>query len=171
VADPMEIARTFGIPLLGAVGGWITSTLKATSRVTALEKGAVDQKKAYDNDKIIEEKRIEKYERSIKEQFENLIKSWKLELQSQKEDGQKDVNELKKQLKEVEDSFTRFTRNSHHDFANNEEFARYVEETNRQWKVVERTLGQIEGWMKAQPKGPSTFPPPAPPRPTMKKMT
>lgn len=172
MADPLEIAKTFGVPILGAAAGWITSALKATSRVTTLEKDLGEMMKRFKEYKDAEEKRIEKYEHEIKERFENLTRAWKLELVSQREDGQRELGTLKEQLKDAVESFNRFTRSSHHDFANNEEFARYVEETNRQWKVVERTLGQIEGWMKAQPRGPSTFPPPAiPPRPTVRRTT
>lgn len=152
MADPMEIAKTFGIPVFGAVAGWVTAAVKTAGRVSNLEVELANHRKAA-------KEQFDEYKAQVKEQFENLVKAWKLELHSQKEDGQKQVGELKEQLKELEKHFDLFTRASHHDFADNEAFTRFVEEMNRQWKVVERTLGHIEGWMKAQPKGPSTFPP------------
>jgi hypothetical protein len=152
VADPMEIAKTFGIPLLGAVTGWISAAWKATSRVTSLE---VDYEKYKKNNK----EAFDEYKKTVREEFVSLIAAWKLEITHQKQDVNEKITELKTEVKELRDSFDRFTRASHHDFADNEAFTRYVEEMNRQWKAVERTLGHIEGWMKAQSKHPSTFPP------------
>lgn len=146
--DPIELAKTLGAPLLGVVGGWITSALKATSRVTALE---------------TEVGSLRKY---VTEEIGRVAAGWRLEFEHQKQDQAEKVKELKEAVKAIQESFDRFTRASHHDFADNDAFIRYVEEMNRQWKTVERTLGQIEGWMKAQKHPPSSFPSPTLPTTT-----
>lgn len=142
MADPIDIALKVGAPVLGVVGGWVTAAWKATGRVTDLEKG------------------LDALKRGNREELDRLIGAWRLEFQHQKEEVAEKFSDLREQVKDLRDSFDRFTRSSHHDFADNEAFVRYVEEMNRQWKTVERTLGQIEGWMKAQKNAPSSFPSP-----------
>lgn len=153
MADPLELAKVIGIPIFGALAGWITGAVKIAGRLTTLE---TDFEKYKKNNK----EAFDDYKKTVKDEFEKLIAAWKLELTHQKEDVTEKITELRTQVKELRDSFDRFTRASHHDFADNEEFTRFVEEMNRQWKSMERTLGHIEGWMKAQNKHPSTFPPP-----------
>jgi recombinational DNA repair protein RecT len=139
--DVLEIAKTFGTLVASAIIGTASAYIKASNRVENLESWKKE------------------YVEAVKEKFSNLGGAWKLELDTRDQNIKEKINELKTQLKEVADSFERFQRASHHDFASDLEFTRFVEEMNRQWKTVERTLGHIEGWMKAQPKGMPTFPP------------
>jgi hypothetical protein len=133
----LEIAKLVGPPVLGGIVGIVSGYLKSSARVTALETWKESHEKAFKD-----------YKLEIDKRFENLNSAWKLEFADQKEEFERRVSELKREIKELDDAFDRFARASHHDFADNEEFTRFVEEMHRQWKVVERTLGQIEGWMK-----------------------
>lgn len=141
--DPTEAAKVFGIPIFGAVTGWVTAAVKTAGRVTTLEKDFEKLKAA------LKEKE-EKAEKDLKEKFDSLLNTFKQQHEEQKKASEKVVEELKKELGELDASFDRFTRASQHDFAKDEEFSRFVEEMNRQWKLMERTLGHFEGWMKAQ---------------------
>lgn len=157
--DISELAKTFGGALVGGLTGVVGAYLKASNRVTNLETWKAEYLKTVEEEKKRAEAQFDQYKSWVKEQFENLGKAWKLALDMRDDNIKEKIKELKDQLKELDDSFEKFQRASHHDFARDEEFNRFVEEMNKQWKAVQRTLGQIEGWMKAQPKGPSTFPP------------
>ena len=59
------------------------------------------------------------------------------------------VEKLKKEeLEKLDESFTQYTRSSVHDFANNEDFRRFMEDWQKQCHHIQRTLGQIEGLVK-----------------------
>jgi arginyl-tRNA synthetase len=140
--DPADALKSFGIPILGAVSGWVTAAIKTAGRVTNLEA-------AFESYKKTQEKAFEDFKKATKEHFEEVIRDIRRQHEEQKKDAEKTFEELKKELGELDASFDRFTRASQHDFAKDEEFNRFVEEMNRQWKQVERALGHIEGWMKA----------------------
>lgn len=157
--DAYELAKTFGSSVAGGVIGVVAAYLKASNRVEKLETWKAEYLKSYEAAKKKAEDEFDKYKTDVKEQFVNFGKAWKLELDTRDQNIKEKIIELKDQLKELEDSVEKFQRASHHDFASDQEFTRFVEEMHRQWKLVERTLGHIEGWMKAQPKGLTSFPP------------
>jgi len=141
--DPADALKSFGIPVLGAVSGWVTAAIKTAGRVTNLETAFEAYKKA-------QEKALEDFKKTAKDQLEEAVGRIRVQHEEQKKAAEKAIEELKKELTELDASFDRFTRASQHDFAKDEEFNRFVEEMNRQWKLMERTLGHFEGWMKAQ---------------------
>jgi hypothetical protein len=157
--DSTDLAKTFGSSILGSLIGIIGAYLKASNRVERLETWKSEFSKAYKEILDKNESERERYKSQVHERFENLGKAWTLALDQRDAEIMDRVSELKRDLKALEDSFQRFMRASHSDFASDDKFSKFVQEMNTQWKAVERTLGHIEGWMKAQPKGLSSFPP------------
>jgi Tfp pilus assembly protein PilO len=120
-AEIFGYVKSFGLPVAGAVAGWVFTSMKVKDRVRKLEQGLVA-----------------------------LRKGWRLELDSHKEEATAMAEALKKELKELEEKLETFQRESK-SFASDEEMNRFIEETQRQWQQIQRTLGQIEGWMKKLP--------------------
>lgn len=122
------------VPGLAGLAGLVGSALGFKHRLATLERD------------------FERYKETIKEELETLKKAWRMELDDHKDDITDKIVELKKGLAEIEDNFEKFARASHHDFARDEEFTKFVEEVNKQWQQVQRTLGQIEGLIQTRPK-------------------
>jgi hypothetical protein len=145
VADPntWDIIKTVIGPAFGIIGGWVTASLKTTGRVTNLEKDLGDLARKYKEER-------DESKREYKEKLEAMSKGFQLALETLKHDLGEESDELKKDLNELEKSFNTYTRNSHHDFTNNDEFRRFTEEWQRQCHNIQRTLGQIEGMVKRE---------------------
>lgn len=84
---------------------------------------------------------------ALKVHFENTQKSWKLDLESFESDYEARMKDLKQETKETDGRLSRF-RESSTDFAKEAELAKFIEEQQRQWQAIQRTLGQIEGSLK-----------------------
>lgn len=150
--DFLELAKNFGIPAVGAAAGWLTTS--------AIAKYKVD--------------RIESDLKSFKEDVGKRLDALKDDLEKADEDFKKELEkkhaELLREIKEIDDDFEKFARASNHDFAKDSELARFMEEEQRSWQAMNRTLGQIEGMLKAKrwssrpPPGPQPSPPRLPSR-------
>jgi hypothetical protein len=128
VADPTSLwdsAKVFVSPAIGIVGGWVTAAWKSTNRVTILEKTVADL---------------------LKKQAEDSVR-YAADLKSLKQDLEKKHEDLREDVKELDDAFDKFARESASDFANNEQFQRFIEEWQKQCLKIQRTLGQIEGML------------------------
>lgn len=119
--DLLEIGKNFGLPVAGAIAGWIFTSMKVKDRIRKVEQGLTA-----------------------------LRKGWRLELDSMESDTEEKLNELKKQLKELQDSFHAWQRQSS-SFASDEELNQFIKEQQDQWQAIQRTLGQIEGMVKRLP--------------------
>lgn len=119
--DWLTIGKNFGLPVVGALGGWIATSMGVKGRVQKVEAGLTA-----------------------------LRKGWRLELDSARNDTEDKLDELKKQLNELQKQFQEWQRESS-SFASDEEMSRFIEETQKQWQLIQRTLGQIEGMMKRLP--------------------
>lgn len=137
-----QVAEKAIAPVVTGVGGFIGAALNFKRRLEDIEKD------------------FTKYKDAVKEEFENLKKAWRLEMDSLKEELQGKLKELDTELKELDDSFTRFQRASNADFADAEEMRHFIEGQQRQWQQIQRTLGQIEGLMERV----GNLPPAPPPR-------
>lgn len=116
-----KAVKDFVLPILGAVAGFITTSYAVRTRVKNLEKSLSTTKKG-----------------------------WRLELESLKADLEKKQVETEKKLKETEEKLNNWQRESH-SFASDEELSRFIEDQQRQWQAIQRTLGQIEGMLKKLP--------------------
>lgn len=85
---------------------------------------------------------------TLKTSLETFKTSITKEVGEHKVDVEKKIVELKGQLAGIEDSYEKFARDSHQNFAKDEELTKFMDEVNRQWQQVQRTLGQIEGLMQ-----------------------
>jgi gas vesicle protein len=129
----MQAAKDFGLPLLGAVAGFVATSYAVRTEV-----------------------------KQLKQRVSALAKGWKLEFEELKDetekknteyekDLEKKYKELKDQLKEMEDNFHRWQRESSHSFASDSELTNFIQDQQRQWREIQRTLGQIEGMLKKLP--------------------
>ena len=132
-----EILLKFASPVLGALGGLGAAAWKATSRVTHLEHGLELVNKSLEGLRVSE-----------KEARASLSSGFSLAMAQQRDDLEEKVKELKEELETLDESFTQYTRSSVHDFANNEDFRRFMEDWQKQCHHIQRTLGQIEGLVK-----------------------
>ena len=145
MSDPSswDIIKVILAPAFGILGGWITSSLKTTNRVSTLEK---DLKGLTDKQK----EDLAELKKEHKEKLETLRQGFALTIENQKNNLEEKVDELKEDLNALEKSFHDYTRASHHDFTNNEEFRRFTEEWQKQCHNIQRTLGQIEGMYRRE---------------------
>jgi gas vesicle protein len=128
--DLLSAAKDFGLPVLGAAAGFIATSYAVRTDVKQLKALVSALKKGW---------RLE-----FESHKEESVKKHK----EQKEEIEKKYKELKDQLKEVEENLNKWQRESSHSFASDEELNRFIEDQQRQWQLIQRTLGQIEGWMK-----------------------
>lgn len=119
--ETLKTAKDFLLPVIGAVAGFIATSYAVRTRVKNLEKNLATTKKG-----------------------------WRLELETLKGDLEKEQEELKKKLREIEDKFHNLQRESS-SFASDEELSRFIEDQQRQWQAIQRTLGQIEGMLRKLP--------------------
>ena len=120
--DLVAIAKDFGLPLLGAIAGFISTSYAVRSDV-----------------------------RNLKTAVANATKGWSLQFRSHEKDIKEKLDALQKQVDEMEKSFHLFQRESSHSFASDEELSNFIEDQQRQWQAIQRTLGQIEGMLKRFP--------------------
>ena len=119
--DLLEIGKNFGLPVAGAIAGWIFTSMKVKDRLRKVEQGLTA-----------------------------LRKGWRLELDNTEAETQEKFEELRLQLKELQEKFHSWQRQSS-SFATDEELARFIKEQQDQWQAIQRTLGQIEGMVKRLP--------------------
>lgn len=119
--EALKEAKDFVIPIAGAVAGFIATSYAVRTRVKNLEKNLATTKKG-----------------------------WRLELETLKGDLDKDLEEYKKKLRELEEKLHNVQRESS-SFASDEELSRFIEDQQRQWQAIQRTLGQIEGMLRKLP--------------------
>jgi hypothetical protein len=145
VADwsALDIAKTVLAPALGIIGGWVSASLKIATRMTLLEKDVEKLEKKQKEDH-------EKLEKDHGARITSISSGFQLALASQKNDLDEKIVLVRTDLDELERSYNSYTRSSHHDFTNNEEFRRFTEEWQRQCQKIQRTLGQIEGMIQRE---------------------
>lgn len=131
--DVLKAAKDFGLPVLGAVGGWLVTSYAVRSRVEKLEGSHSDHKTQIESRFARVETDITAKQRELKEALEEKHK------------------ELKDQIKELEDQMNKWQRESAHSFASDHELNAFIAEEQRQWQAIQRTLGQIEGMLKKLP--------------------
>jgi chromosome segregation ATPase len=131
--DLLTAAKDFGLPVLGAVAGFVATSYAVRTEV-----------------------------KQLKSRVATLTKGWRLEFDNHKEDArtrreeheeelEKKYEDLKKQLKELEENLHRWQRESSHSFASDSELTNFIQDQQRQWREIQRTLGQIEGMLKKLP--------------------
>lgn len=131
--DLLSAAKDFGIPALGAVAGFVVTSFGVRTEV-----------------------------KQLRGRVASLAKNWKIDFDNHKEDAktrreeheeelEAKYQELKKQLKELEDNLHRWQRESSHSFASDSELTNFIQDQQRQWQAIQRTLGQIEGMLKKLP--------------------
>lgn len=116
-------------PTLAAVGGWVGAALRLRERMGTVEKD-------FDALRLAVGKQISEFKDEQKKHLE------KVESQFEKK-----LEELREEFEEYERSLGQF-RASSTDFAKDAELAHFIEEQQRQWQTIQRTLGQIEGMLK-----------------------
>lgn len=131
--DLLSLAKEFGLPVLGAVAGFVTTSYAVRTKVNALEKNLTTTKKGWKLELEMFKGDLATKHRELKEELEKKYK------------------ELKEQLDEIEDNLNRWQRESSHSFASDEELTRFVEDQQKQWQAIQRTLGKIEGMLKMLP--------------------
>lgn len=122
-----HLAKDIVIPIGSAAVAVLVTVFRLASRFTTLESGYA----------------------GLKKQFEDTQKAWKLDLETFEGEIEEQIKELKRELEQTEDRLARF-RDSSTDFAKEAELAKFIEEQQRSWKEIQRTLGQIEGALKAR---------------------
>jgi len=161
--DLLELAKNFGIPAAGAVGGWLTTASLYKHKVELLERDFASFKTEHLARHNAEKEELKERLSTLQSDFERADEEFKKELE-------KKYVELFKEIREIDDDFEKFARASNHDFAKDSELARFMEEEQRSWQAMHRTLGQIEGMLKAKrwssrpPPGPQLSPPRPPSR-------
>lgn len=131
--DALSAAKDFGLPLAGAIAGFIATSYAVRSDV-----------------------------KQLKSRVATLVKGWRLEFDTHKEDAktrreeheeelEAKYKELKDRLKELEENFHQWQRESSHSFASDSELTNFIQDQQRQWREIQRTLGQIEGMLKKLP--------------------
>lgn len=120
-----HVAKDIVIPIGSATVAVLVTAFRLASRFTTLESGFAGLKKT----------------------FEDTQKAWKLDLDTFEGEVEEKIKELRRELEQTEDRLARF-RDSSTDFAKEAELARFIEEQQRSWKEIQRTLGQIEGALK-----------------------
>ena len=128
--DLLSAAKDFGLPLLGACAGFIATSYAVRTRVENLEKNLEGTKTGWRLELDVFKAEITGKQKEAKEELE------------------KKYRELKEKLEEVEQNLNSWQRESSHSFATDAELTRFIEEQQRQWQAIQRTLGQIEGMMK-----------------------
>lgn len=147
MADPLALLEKIGAPVVTGLTGFVGAALNFKRRIDDLEK------------------EFNRHKDAVKEELTSLKAAWKAELEWVEGDLRKDFDELKDELKELGDTFGRFQRGSMVDFADAGEVQRFVEEQERQWQKIQRTLGRIEGLMQQVDTTTSSEPPRPLPRP------
>ena len=136
-----ELAKNFGIPAVGAIAGWLFAAAAYKHRLDQIEKDfaafRADQK---------EKHKLEQDD--LKERFESLERMLLQETAAIRQEVAGRVKELGVEVEAIDKAFTQFERASGHDFAKDAELAHFVEEQQRQWQAIHRTLGQIEGVLR-----------------------
>ncbi len=130
--DLLSAAKDFGLPLLGAVAGFITTSYAIRTDVKTLKKNYSSLKAGW------------------KLEFETYKKETLLKQAKADEELEEKFAELEQALEELEKKFHAFERNSN-SFASDLELTNFMQEQQRQWQTIQRTLGQIEGMMKRLP--------------------
>lgn len=128
--DLLSVAKDFGLPALGAVAGWVTTSYLVRGRVKRLEQSVTALKKGWRIELDTHKEKTDESTEKLKTELSRIYK------------------ELKEQLKEIEDRIQDWQRESSTSFARDDELTRFIEEQQRQWQAIQRTLGQIEGMLK-----------------------
>lgn len=152
--DLLDLAKNFGIPALGALAGFLGSASHYKHRLEQVEKDFAEFKKDH-------KEKHETDQKDIKEKLEGVRKALDTTLGGVRDELLVKFKDLETEVTSIDKAFTQFERASGHDFAKDAELAHFIEEQNKQWQVVHRLLGQIEGLMK-NPKRWSSRPPPMP---------
>ncbi len=126
----MEIIKQYGPAIATAAGGWVGAALNFKRRLSILEKS------------------VKATAAKTEKQFETLKKEVADGDSALKAELKMVFEELKASLKELEDDFERFERASISNFAKDSELSHLIEENQKRWEQVHRTLGQIEGLMR-----------------------
>lgn len=133
LAEVIGYAKSFGLPVLGAVAGFVTTSYGVRTRVKNLEKTLGILKRAwrmdFDTFKTNQVDRQRELKAALEQKYE----------------------ELKEKLEEIEENLHAWQRDSSASFASDDELNRFIEEQQRQWQAIQRTLGQIEGMLKKLP--------------------
>ena len=127
--DWWALAKDLGIPAVGGLVGYLSSAKLAAHRLKTVE------------DDLKEYRTLQKVE------LESIKKALKFDLEAHKGEVQDKLKELKNQIDELEDVVESFQRASNHEFAKDAELNKFIEEQQRLWQSIQRTLGQIEGMM------------------------
>lgn len=132
-AELIGYAKSFGLPVLGAVAGFITTSYAVRTDVKNLSKTLNVLKKTWKMD------------------FETFKANQSEKQKETREVLEKKYEELKEQVEEIEKNLHAWQRDSSVSFASDDELNRFIEEQQRQWQAIQRTLGQIEGMLKKLP--------------------
>lgn len=142
----MAIGERLILPALTAVGGWVSSLARYSSRLSSVE----DDVKSLEGTKGDHESRLHVLETkhaSVEDDIRvhrQMSEQDHAELQAFVD---KKIDELHARMSEFEENFNRFKDNSS-SFAKDDVLMRFIEEQQRQWQQIQRTLGQIEGVIK-----------------------
>ena len=134
--DAIALLEKIGAPLATGLTGFVGAALNFKRRIDDLEKDFKAHKGA------------------VKEEFDLLKKAWKLEMDDNQEEFLEKVKELTTQLATLRERFESYQRGSISDFADASEMHAFMEAQRQEWATVQRTLGQIEGWMERNPPAP-----------------
>lgn len=146
--DAFSIAKDFGLPLGGAILGWIVTSYRVKSRVEKVETSFIDLKAKVKEDFESQKKEVDRSITELKAGLGLAFQSHKQDIESGFGTVLADIKKVEEDLKKLDDDFERYQRASSHDFARDEEFTNFMEEVNKQWQQIHRTLGRIEGSLK-----------------------
>lgn len=135
MADVLGLLERFGAPVATGVGGFIGAAFNYKRRVDTLEAELAGLKTGIDA-------RFDKAVEDAKEVSDEQAKKYK---------------ELFDQLKELTARFESYQRGSISSFADASEMHSFMEQQRAEWLNIQRTLGQIEGWLQNNAP-PSPFP-------------
>ncbi len=131
--DLLLLLKNYGLPVAGAVSGFVATSYAVRTRVKNLERIVTSLKKGW---------RLE---------IDQFKTDQAARAKDFREELEKKHNEYKQKLERLETEFNVFQRNSASSFATDEELSAFIQEQQNEWKRIQRTLGQIEGAMKKLP--------------------
>jgi uncharacterized protein YPO0396 len=124
------VVEKVAAPALTAVGGFVGAALRFQRRLKTIEDD------------------FEAFRTKVVGDLESARTSWRGDLADHKAELEEKICELRQKLERIEDGLHKFQKESTFDFAKDAELVKFIEEQHREWKQMQRTLGQIEGMLR-----------------------
>lgn len=130
------VIEKFGIPAASSIGGWLGRAMTLAKKLETLEKSTEAMNKQVMEDMAECNRRCEELEKRFATSLATIMSRTEIE---------RGIRELRQELRKMESRF----RTTTGEFAKDAELSRFMTEEGDRWQKIERTMGQIEGTLRA----------------------